>query len=195
VPTQEISGKTAGPQRRQRLWIALGAIVAVVVVVAVVLAVLLNRGNDEGSTGANGADGDSTQVTSPYDLHELPAGTGPGDVDRASLVSISLPADNGQPKYYGLSADTEASKALIKAVSRAKEVDAPGVVTTTTAAGSSTSVTAVSTLTFLFPDRSTLVFDLYLKQDVIGRGGQFWKVDGDLEALVQAASKSAGASQ
>lgn len=181
---------------RKRRTILLSA-VAVVVVVAIVLVVVFTvRDNSSNGLSATDANGGITDVTSPYDLHELPAGTGPGDVGRASLVSISVPDANGKPKYYGLSADTEECKALVKAVSGAKEVDGSDVSTTTTAAGTSSgTVAGASTLTFLFPDRSTLAFDLYLAQGIVGRGGHFWKVQGDLRALVRAAITAAGASQ
>jgi hypothetical protein len=141
---------------------------------------------------SNGDSGDSTQVTSPYDLHEAPAETGPGDVKRASLVSISLAAKDGSSSYYGLSVDTAAAKALIRAVSRADEVDAPSIVTATTAPGTAPAAptSAVSTLTFLFPDRSTLAFDLYVEQGIVGRSGHFWRVDGNLATLIEAAVSS-----
>ncbi len=153
-------------------------------------------GRDRSSVGsAADANGSATQVTSPYDLHELPAGTGPGDVGHASLVSISLADQSGKSAYYSLSADTEEFKALAEAVSGADEVGAADVVTTTIAGTSSGTTTVTPTLTFLFTDRTTLAFDLYLKQGIVGRGGDFWKAEGNLEALVQAAVKAAGASQ
>jgi hypothetical protein len=180
-------------RRRRIIFVSAAALlVAAVVVLAVVFAVRDNSSKGPSSTGASG---NVTDVTSPYDLHELPAGTGPGAVGQASLVSISIPDANGKSKYYGLSADTDECKALVKAIAGAKEIDASDVVTTTTAGITSGTVTGASTLTFLFPDRSTLAFDLYLAQGIVGRGGDFWKAQGDLEALVQAAITAAGASQ
>jgi hypothetical protein len=188
VPQPAIGGKASGPRRKRRLWIALGLLAVVAVVVVVLLVVLLNRDGDKGQSGSTEGGGDATQVTSPYDLHELPAGTGPGDVKNASLVSISLPAAGGRSDYYGLSATTPAAKALIRAISGAREVDPAAVSTTATAVPSTASQAAsLATLTFLFPDRSTLAFDLYLGQGIIARGGHSWQVDGDLAALIEAA--------
>jgi hypothetical protein len=170
TPKAQDSGGRGARQRRLIFLVA-----ALLVIAAVVIVIVLAVRHDSGTKTTQDSDGSATAITSPYDLHELPAGAEPGDVQNASLVSLSLPGDSGTADYYGLSADNPAAKALIQAVSGADEVDAPEVSTT------------ASTLTFLFPDRSTLAFDLYLEQGIIGRGGHFWRVDGDLSALVQAA--------
>jgi hypothetical protein len=176
------------PQRRRRLWVAGGVVVVVAVVVAIILAVVLRHGNANNTSGSDNGTGDATEVTSPYDLHELSADTGPGDVSKASLVSISLPSGDGTSKYYGLSSGTEPANALIEAVAKAKEVEAGDLATTTTQqGGSSTRASTGATLTFLFPDRTTLSFDMYVQQGIIARGGRFWRVDGELSALVEAA--------
>jgi hypothetical protein len=174
--------------RRRRLMFLAGA--ALVVVAAVMVTLVLVDRHKASSRNAAAEDATTaTPVTSPYDLHEAPAGTGPGDVKSASLVSISLVTEDGKSDYYGLSADTAAAKALIEAVSGAGEVDAATIATTTTgsAAGQSS---AIATLTFLFPDRSTLAFDLYVAQRVIARGGHYWQVAGDLPGLIDAAVSS-----
>jgi hypothetical protein len=192
VPQEASSEKLSGARRRRRLWITVGVLAAAVVVIAVLLAVLLGRNGQDGRSGSDDNSGYGTQVTSPYDLHEAPAETGPGDVERATLVSISLLSKDGKSDYYGLSADTTSAKALIGAVSGAEEIDAAAVASTTSTQGSSSvgQETAASTLTFLFPDRSTLAFDLYVAQGLISRGGHFWRVDGDLAALIEAAVSS-----
>jgi hypothetical protein len=192
VPQEASSEKLPGARRRRRLWIIVGLLAAAVIVIAVLLAVLLGKGGEEGRSNSNDSSGDGTQITSPYDLHEAPAETGPGDVERATLVSISLPSIDGKSDYYGLSADTTSAKALIAAVSGAEEIDAAAVASTTSTQGSSSAGqgTAASTLTFLFPDRSTLAFDLYVAQGLISRSGHFWRVSSDLAALIEAAVSS-----
>jgi hypothetical protein len=192
VPKEMSGEKPSGPRQKRRLWVAIGLAAGMTVVVAVLLTVLLWPDGEKGRSGSNDGSGDVTQVTSPYDLHEASAETGPSDVKSASLVSISLTAKDGKSNYYGLSANTVAAKALIKAVSGADEVGAAEVVTTTTAPGTApvSTTSALSSLTFLFPDRSTLAFDLYVEQGIVGRSGHFWRVDGDLVALIEAAVSS-----
>jgi hypothetical protein len=177
------SGGRGARQRRLILLVA-GLLIIAAVVIVIVVAVR----HDSVTDTTQDSGGSATAITSPYDLHELPAGTAPGDVQNASLVSISLPGIGGASDYYGISADNPAAKALIQAVAGADQVDsseAPTItVLDTTTSGAPASA---ATLTFLFPDRSTLAFDLYVEQGLIGRGGHFWRVDGDLAALVQAA--------
>jgi hypothetical protein len=164
---------------------------ALVVVAAVMVTLVLVDRHKDSSRNAAAEDATiDTPVTSPYDLHEAPAGTGPGGVKSASLVSISLVTEDGKSDYYGLSADTVAAKALIEAVSGADEVDAATIAATTTGSEAAGQSSAIATLTFLFPDRSTLAFDLYVAQRVIARGGHYWQVAGDLPGLIDAAVSS-----
>ncbi len=174
---EEVKSEPDGPRNAGRLSRLLLLVAILLVVAAVIVVVFVVVGRDDATTTATTggvADG-ATQVTSPYDLHELPADTDPGEVKDASLVSVSLPNDTGGTDYYGLSADTDAAKALIQAVSGAEAVEAAQVEPTQ------------STLTFMFPDRSTLAYELYVQAGVIGRSGGYWRVDGDLAALVEAA--------
>jgi hypothetical protein len=94
-----------GRKTRQRRLIFLAA--TALTIAAVIVVVVVTQQHDSGTGPTAGTDGSVTGVTSPYDLHELPAGTEPGDVERASLVSISLPGDRllrtqrGQPRGQG----------------------------------------------------------------------------------------------
>lgn len=170
--------------RRTQL-VLLSVILLIIAAVVVVVVLLLTSGNEAGDGGTTGTLAGDTDITSPYDLHELSADTGPGDVQKASLVSISLPAADGASDYYGLSSDTEPAKALMKAVADADEVEASEE--STSSESTTTDQVPLSTLTFLFPDRSTLTFELDVDAGTVARGGRVWLVDGDLAALVDAA--------
>ena len=129
-------------------------------------------------------------VTSPYDFFELPAGTEPRDVEDASYVSILLVDASGQITSYGLSMDMDEAQALRTAVYEAEQVDA-GILSSLTTEPQATSDTVTeieSTLTFVFPDRTTLTFDLYADHGLIGRDDQAWQVAGDLALLIEGAA-------
>jgi len=167
------SPKQSRAARQLRLLVLLGVLLVVVAVILVVVAVV-GRDDSTVTTQTTQTD-DVTLVTSPYDLHELPEGTKPSEVKNATLVSISRPNDTGGTDYYSLSSDTDAAKAIIDAVSKAESVEAAQAEPTET------------TLTFLFDDRSTLLFEVYLEADIVGRAGEYWLADGDLSALIDAA--------
>lgn len=183
--TREEAARRARKARQARL-LVLAAILLAVAVVVVVVVLLVSQG-DDGDASSNGAgDGIGTDVTSPYDVHELPADTGPGNAREATLVSIALMNESGTVDYYGLSSDTEPAEALMKAAADADEIESSEVPAEAFAAAADSS-TPLPTITFLFEDRGTLAFDLYIEQDIIARGGRFWQVDGDLSALIDAA--------
>lgn len=160
--------------RHSRLLLLLGLLVVVAAVI-VVLFVVVGRGDDTTSDTTVADGDDSTLVTSPYDLHELPADSGPGEVEDATLVSISRPNATGGTDYFGLSSDTDPAKSIIQAVVEAESVEAAQV-----------APTEVS-ITFLLPDRGTLAFDAYVEADIIGRAESYWRVDGDLANLIDTA--------
>ena len=177
---------------RQTQLMLLAVILLIIVAIIVVVALVWGPGDGADDSNGNGTAAGETVVTSPYDLHELPAEAGPGDVEKASLVSISLAAADGSADYFGLSADTEPAKALMKAVADAEELEKPDTTDTTDAVGAAETTapgdqTPGSMLTFLFPDRTTLAFDLDVDEGTIARGGRVWQVDGDLAALIDAA--------
>ncbi len=169
--------------RRVVFLLALLLVVAAVIVVAVVL-----TGPDDDSRpgGADGTDSGLTGVTSPYDFSELPDQKGPGEVERASYVSIMLVDAAGSLTSYGANATLPAAKALLDAVRSSDEVDdATAAALGQNAQGTANGATA-STLTFVFPDRSTLTYTLYLNEGLIARGSRAWEPQGDLPKLVQA---------
>ncbi len=183
TPTEEPTPDR--PSRRSRLLMTTGILLAVAAVIVVVVLLVTGGGDETDDTSGPGTDIGITNITSPYDVHELPADSDLGDVESATLVSISLVTTEGGVAYYGLSSDTEPAQALIKAVADAKELEATEV--STTEAGAEGTPAAVSTLTFLLPDRGTLTFDLDTGQGTITRNGQAWQVEGDLAALIDAA--------
>jgi hypothetical protein len=129
-------------------------------------------------------------VTSPYDFFELPAGAEPQDVEDASYVSILLVGEGAQLTSYGLSSDMPEAQALRDAVHEAEEADKEVLSSLTTApqAASGGQAGLDSTLTFVFPDRTTLTFDLFVEQGLIARDDRVWQVEGNLVLLVEAAA-------
>ena len=123
------------PSRRSRLIMTTGILLAVAAVIVVVVLLVTGGGDETDDTSGPGTDIGITNITSPYDVHELPADTDLGDVEDATLVSISLVTTGGGAAYYGLSSDTEPAQALIKAVADAKALEAAEVSTTQAGAG------------------------------------------------------------
>lgn len=186
---QPPTDQNPGPSRkeRQKRLLVVGAILLAVVAVVVVV-VLLVGGGDEGDTSDNGATGDSgTDITSPYDVYEMPADTDIGEVQQATLVSIAVMNAGGALDYFGLSSDTEPAQALMQAVADANELDADEVPAAVSEAAAATPVEEGPSITFLLPDRGTLAFGLYADEGIVTREGRFWLVENDLSALITAA--------
>jgi hypothetical protein len=82
-----------------------------------------------------------------------------------------------------------AAEALKHAVMRASAVDSDAMspLSPATSSAPDDAVLIGSTLTFVFPDRGKLTFDLYVEQGLVARGDKAWAVDGDLAALIAAA--------
>ena len=163
-------------------WILAGAVILVVVVAATVTVLLLDRDRDGERRSTSDAAASGTLVTSPYDLIELPADTELDRVKDAVLVSVFVPNERGALTSYGMRADLPDAQALVNAVRDAEQVD-PDV-----AAAELGSKAAASRLTFVFPSRETLTFALYLDQGLIARDTAVWRPDGDLRALIRAAT-------
>ena len=182
-----------GPRlgRVQRKWLLFGVAGVVVIVVVVLLTVLLT-GREDADSGLASDQGDAgeTLVTSPYDFFELPAGSEPRDVENASYVSILLASESGQLTSYGLGSEMPEAQALRDAVHEAEETDEEVLSSLATEPRATSDGEAVlrSTLTFVFPDRTTLTFDLFVDQGLIARDGRIWQVEGDLALLVEAAA-------
>jgi hypothetical protein len=185
--SEQTPGKQSSSERGvRRKWIvAVVAASVVITAVVIILVFLLDRHRDSERSAAAEAAAAGTAVTSPYDFSELPTGSGPGEVADSTYVSILL-ADGGEVTSYGLSSSIPAAQALIKAVEEAKQANA-GPSTTASDMTAATAPMLGSTLTFLFPDRSTLTFDLYVEQGLVARGGRAWRVNGDLAALIESA--------
>lgn len=165
----------------------LAAILLAVAVVVILVILLVGRDDGSDASDDTGTGDGSTDITSPYDVHELPADTGPDDVEQATLVSIALVNESGTVDYYGLSSDTEPAEALMKAISDADELDTSEVPAAISGTAATDEELQAPTITFLFADRGTLAFNLFAEQDIIARGGRFWQVDGDLSTLIEAA--------
>jgi hypothetical protein len=170
-------------------WVLLGVILIAVVMAAIVVSLLMvDRRHDEERRTAAAAAAAATEVTSPYDFSELPADIDLDDVKNAAFVSVSLADEAAQLTSYGINSDVPAAQALIEAVRAADEVDAANGTTSTALAGGAVDTDAPgdSTVTFVFPDRGILTFNLHLDQGLIARGEQAWRPIGDLRALVEA---------
>jgi hypothetical protein len=189
-----VSKETADKQgflgRRVRVkWVIIAVTIAVVVMAVILVSLLLvDRHRDSERRAAATEAAAATEVTSPYDFSELPADSGLNDIEGASFVSVLLADEAGQLTGYKISSDQPAAQVLTEAIRGADELDAAALATTTADSGgaSDTGDATVSNITYVFPDRSTLTFDLYLDQGLIARGDQAWRPDGDLQALVEA---------
>jgi hypothetical protein len=195
-----------------RRWIVIIAVLALDLIIAIaVVAILLDRERDEARRAAAIAATSTTGVSSPYDFTELPDEVDLDVIEDASFVSILVPNETGELTSYGVSMDLPAAKALADAVRDADEVDAETAASvlengamsegapSTDPAGAGTTGTdstgarvADAALTFVLPGRETLTFLMDLDQGLIAREGRAWQVDGDLRALVLAATASPG---
>lgn len=181
-----------------RKWIVIIAVLVIDLIVAItVVAIVLDRERDEARRAAAIAATSTTGVTSPYDFTELPDETDLDVIEEASFVSILVPDESGDLTSYGVSMELPAAQALSDAVRNAEEADTEIAATTTgpiptgtgaTAPGHATESTADATVTFVLPNRETLTFVMDLDQGFIARAGRVWRIDGDLEALVEAAT-------
>jgi hypothetical protein len=181
----------SGPGKIRRKWLLFTVAGVVVLVIVVLLAVFLTgREDTDGNLASNQVDSGQTLVTSPYDFFELPAGAEPRDVEKASYVSILLLSESGQLTSYGLDSEMPEAQALKDAVREAEETDEEVLSSLTTApqAASDEEVGLRSTLTFVFPDRATLTFDLFVDQGLIARDDRVWQVGVSFSLLIEAAA-------
>lgn len=163
--------------------------VAVVVIAAVVVTALLvdrNRNDARRAAAAAAAATSTTGFTSPYDLTELPVGADLDVIGGASFASLSIMSADGKLTSYGVDSTIPAMQALTKAILDAEEVS--GGVAATAAGGDGSVATARSTITFVLPSRETLTFALDLDRGLISRQARVWRPDGELKALVEAAT-------
>jgi hypothetical protein len=169
-------------------WFLLGVLLLVVVMAAVAVTLLLvDRSRDEARRDANNGE-TTTMVASPYDFTELPADTDLDTVDDAAFVSVFVPNDTGGMTSYKIASEGPAAAALVDAIRGSDKTDADATATTSgTTAGAPENAALTPTITFVFPSRDTLTFTLDLEQGLIARGGQSWRPDGDLKALIETA--------
>jgi hypothetical protein len=189
---EEFEKTTGSPgffERRVSLrWVLGGAALLLVIMAAILVTVFLVDRHDDARREAALAVTSSTDVTSPYDFSELPADSRLDIVEDAAFVSIFLPNDEGGTVSYGISSELPSAQALAEAIAGADEVDPDALATTTgTLLDPAADVASISTITFVFADRTTLTFALDLDQGLVAREGQAWQPDGDLHALVEAA--------
>ena len=195
-----------------RKWIIIIAVLVLDLIIAItVVAFVLDRERDEARRAAAVAATSTTGVSSPYDFTELPDEVDLDVIEDASFLSVLVPNETGELTSYGVSMDLPTAKALADAVRDADEVDAETAATIAgtastgddrtgtgtagtdpTGAGVAGAGVAGAALTFVLPDRETLTFLMDLEQGLIAREGRAWQVDGDLRALVQAATASPG---
>ena len=195
-----------------RKWIVIIAVLVLDLIIAITaVAIVLDRERDEARRAAAVAATSTTGVSSPYDFTELPDEVDLDVIEDASFLSILVPNETGELTSYGVSMDLPAAKALADAVRDADEVDAETAATVAgtastgddrtgtgtagtdpTGAGVAGAGVAGAALTFVLPGRETLTFLMDLEQGLIAREGRAWQVDGDLRALVQAATASPG---
>ena len=169
-------------------WFLLGMLLLVVVMAAVVVTVLLvDRSRDEARRAANASQETTTNVTSPYDFTELPAEADLDAVKDAAFVSIFVPNDAGTMTSYAITGERPAAQALIAAIRDAEETDGGATAASGTTPDTSGNGILTPTITFVFASRDTLTFALDLDKGLITRGGQTWRPDGDLKALVETA--------
>ncbi len=133
-------------------------------------------------------------VTSPYDLTELSPTADLDVVEDAAFVSIFVPNESAKMTSYAINSGLPAARALMEAIRNSEEVGAEAATTATSVAAAessagddSESAALTPTITFVFPSRDILTFVLDLERGLISRGGQTWRPDGDLNALVETA--------
>jgi len=177
-----------------RKWIIIIAVLVIDLVIAItVVAILLDRERDEARRAAAIAATSTTGVTSPYDFVELPADIDLDVVEEASFVSILIPNEGGELTSYGVSTGLAAAQVLSEAVRDAEEVDAETAATMVGSGGTGGAGSpARATITFVLPTREILTFVADLDRGLIARGDKAWRIDGDLRALVEAATASPG---
>jgi hypothetical protein len=190
-----------------RKWMIIIAVLVLDLIIAIaVIAFVLDRERDEARRAAAVAATSTTDVSSPYDFTELPDEVDLDVIEDASFLSILVPNGIGELTSYGVSMDLPAAKALADAVRDADEVDAEtaatiagtastggeGTGTGTTGTDPTSAGVAGAALTFVLPSRETLTFLMDLEHGLVAREGRAWQVDGDLRALVQAATASPG---
>jgi len=195
-----------------RKWMVISAVLVLDLIIAIaVVAIVLDRERDDARRAAAIAATSTTGVSSPYDFAELPGEVDLDMIEDASFVSILIPNETGDLTSYGVSMDLPAAVALADAVRDADEVDPEtaadvlgnsamneGAPSTNPAGGGTTGTdsggagVSGAALTFVLPSRETLTFLMDLEQGLIAREGRAWQVDGDLQALVRAATAGPG---
>ena len=114
-------------------------------------------------------------------------GTARVSLDGATPVEVDLYRGSTS---YGIDAALPAGKALLEAVRASVEVDAATLPTQSTGTVANAGSATTSSLTFVYPNRGTLTFDLYPAENLIARGGRVWKVEADLQTLILAVAKA-----
>jgi hypothetical protein len=168
------------------------AILVVGLVVAIaVLAVILDRERDQARLASAIAATSTTGVSSPYDFVELPGNTDLGRLAEASLVSILVKDATGQVTSYGVSTALAAAQALTAAFGDAEEAD-DATAEELLQTGEGAASESQATITFVLPNREIMTFSADLDRGLVARDDSVWRVDGDLRALVEAATSGEG---
>ncbi|MFH0915634.1 MAG: hypothetical protein V1912_04215 [bacterium] len=162
--------------KRWTIFLGIG-VVTLGLIVAVVVA---EQRQESGRRAAEVAATSTTGVTSPYDLTELPADSDLNLIEEASFASITVPVENDKLTSYGVGSGRPAMQALTEAIRDAEEIGEE--------AASLPPTDTDSTITFVLPSRQTLTFNIDLETGLIARGSRVWRPQGDLAALVGAAT-------
>jgi hypothetical protein len=190
--------------RRTFAWAVAGALLILAVAL---LVVLVTRGHEAsgGPTATTGSPG--PVVTSPYDFTEADAPVDFNGFADAKFISLTLETPGGV-KSYLLARDSAGFATLISAFATARETVVPGPPPGQTtlpepAGGTPTSGSSGATgqeaagagdeevgpsLTVVMADRTTYTFALDLEGNVLVRGTQAWRLQGDLKTLVESAT-------
>lgn len=173
--------------RRTFAWAGAGALLILAVAL---LVVLVTRGGEApgGPTATTGSP--DPVITSPYEFTEAEAQVDFNRFGDAKFISLTLETPTGL-KSYLLAHDSAGFATMMAALASARETVVPtfppGQTTLPKPAGAAKEEVGPS-LTVVMADRTTYTFALDLEGDVLVRGTQAWKLQGDLTTLVETAT-------
>jgi hypothetical protein len=163
--------------RRTFAWAGASALI----ILGVVLFILLATRGSEAPGGPTTSVSRGPVVTSPYDFTEATPTVDFNRFGDAKFISLTLKTPAGVRSYL-LARDSAGFVTLIAALASAQQtvvpVSPPGQTTLSEPA-------VGPSLTVVMADRTTYTFALDLKSNVLVRGTQVWRLQGDLKTLVE----------
>lgn len=184
------AGGSALTRRGMLIFAAVVVFASVLVIAVIAIDQMRDSAQRSGGTAATLPSG----ISSPYDMAEL---RGELDLNRlmdTSFVSILVLDSGGRLTSYMTDADGTAAKALIEAVRSSKQVEPADLSASAetnapaTVAQGAAATGLVPTLTFVLPSRQTVTFTLDLRHGLLFRESGAWRPEGDLRALISAAT-------